>query len=58
MPDKENPKQEKRKKTKSKKKDNFEIKTLEDNKMQLNKHVKVIIKLKTKVWIEQHTGFL
>jgi hypothetical protein len=26
--------------------------------MQLNKHVKVIIQLKTKVWVEQHTGFL
>jgi hypothetical protein len=58
MPDKENPKQEKRKKTESKKNENFEIKTLEDNKMQLNKHVKVTIQLKTKVWIEQHTGFL
>ncbi len=58
IPDKENPKQEKRKKIESKKKENFEIKTLEDNKMQLNKHVKVIIQLKTKVWIEQHTGFL
>jgi hypothetical protein len=31
MPNKENPKQEKRKKTESKKKENFEIKTLEDN---------------------------
>jgi hypothetical protein len=58
MPDKENPKQEKRKKTKSKKKENFEIMTLEDNKMQLNKHAKVIIQLKTKVWMEQQTGFL
>jgi archaellin len=45
-------------KTKSKKKENFEIKFLEDNKMQLNKHEKVIIQLKTKVWIEEHTGFM